>query len=318
MSAPATALEAPAAASANSRELAIPADDGYVLAATLFEPTTLHRPGAPLVAIAAGAGIARRFYARFATYLAERGAAVLTFDYRVVGGSRRGPVKGSAVRMRDWCLLDVPGVLAWAARTFPNRPLHWVGHSMGGFATGLAHNNRLIARQLNVATLNGYWGRMAAPERYRVLVLMGGVGPFIVRAAGFMPGRLIGGEDMPGPAFLEWRRWCMSPGFLFDDATLPERSNFPRLAAPLRVVQVADDPWGTEAAVSLMTERYTGSRERSIWRVTPAEAGVPKIGHFGFFRPEVRETVWKPAADWLLAMGSDPQAPTQGIAMASP
>ena len=71
--------------------------------------------------------------------------------------------------MRDWCLLDVPGVLDWAARTYPDRPIHWVGHSMGGFATGLAHNNHLIARQLNVATLNGYWGRMAVPERYRVL-----------------------------------------------------------------------------------------------------------------------------------------------------
>jgi predicted alpha/beta hydrolase len=42
------------------------------------------------------------------------------------------------VRMRDWCILDVPGVLAWAAREHPGRPIHWVGHSMGGFATGLA------------------------------------------------------------------------------------------------------------------------------------------------------------------------------------
>jgi predicted alpha/beta hydrolase len=125
---------ADATAATKSREIAIPAEDGYVLAATLFAPTMQH-PGAPFVGIAAGAAIARRFYARFATYLAERGATVLTFDYRAVGGSRRAPVKGSPVRMRDWCLLDVPGVLTWAARTFPNRPLHWVGHSMGGFAT---------------------------------------------------------------------------------------------------------------------------------------------------------------------------------------
>jgi predicted alpha/beta hydrolase len=69
----------------------------------------------------------------------------------------------------------------------------------------------------------------------------------------------------------------------------------------LHVLQFADDPWGTEAAVSLMTERYTGARERSIQHVTPAEAGVAKIGHFGFFRPEMRDTLWKPAADWLLS-----------------
>jgi predicted alpha/beta hydrolase len=300
MSAPASTIDAPAAAQTTAREIAIPADDGCVLAATLFEPA-VPAPGMPLVAIAAGAGIARRFYARFAAYIAGRGATALTFDYRAVGGSRREPIRRSRVRMRDWCVLDVPGVLAWAAHTYPDRPLHWVGHSMGGFATGLAHNNGLIARQLSVASLEGYWARMAVPERYRVLVMMGGLGPLIVRAAGYMPGRLLGGEDMPGPAFLEWRKWCMSPGFLFDDTTLAERANFARLTAPLRAVQVSDDTWATEAAVDAITARYTASRERTSWRVTPAEAGVARIGHFGFFRPEVRDTLWKPAAEWLLS-----------------
>lgn len=300
MSASAAVADTRADAPVTSRELTVQTDDGWDLAATLHEPAGGLATRAPVVVVAAGAAIQRRFYARFAAFLAERGVPVLTFDYRDIGGSRRGPIAGSSVRMRDWCVHDVPGVIAWAARTYPGRPLHWVGHSMGGFATGLAHNNRLIARQLNVTTLNGYWGRMASPEKWRVLVMMGGMGPLIVRTVGYMPGRMMGGEDMPGPAFLEWRGWCMTPQFLFGDATLAERANFPNFAAPLRCIQVSDDPWGTEAAVAEMTGHYTGSVDRSIWRVTPAEAGVPKIGHFGFFRPEVRESLWKPAADWLL------------------
>ena len=48
-----------------------------------------------------------------------------------------------------------------------------------------------------------------------------------------------------------------------------------------------------------MTAHYTASVDRSIWRVTPAEAGVAKIGHFGFFRPDVRDTLWAAAAHWL-------------------
>lgn len=300
MSASATTLDARPEARVTSRDLAVPAEDGYPLAGTLYETATA-ATATPLVVIAPGAAILRRFYGRFATYLAERGATVLTFDYRAIGGSRRGPIADSTVRMRDWCILDVPGVLTWVARFYANRPIHWVGHSMGGFATGLAHNNRLIARQLNVATLNGYWGRMAMPERYRVLLMMGGMGPIVVRACGYMPGRMIGGEDMPGPAFLEWRQWCMTPGFLFGDATLTEQANFAQFTAPLRCIQIADDPWGTAAAVGHMTEHFTASRDRSIWRVTPAEVGVSKIGHFGFFRPDMREKLWQPAADWLLA-----------------
>jgi predicted alpha/beta hydrolase len=283
------------------RELAVAAEDGTELAATLFEPPATPAASAPLVIIGPAVAVRRRYYSKFAAYLAGRGYLVLTFDYRGIGGSRHGSLVGSKVRMRDWCILDVPGVLAWAHRTHPQREIRWVGHSMGGFATGLAHNNRFIARQLNVATLSGYWGRMASPEKYRVRLLMGTLSPVVVRVMGYFPGVLMGGEDLPGPAYLEWTRWCMSPEFLFADETLAERGNFAHFTAPLRCIQIADDPWGTEAAVAHMTAHYTASVDRTICRVTPAEAGVGRIGHFGFFRPDMRDALWKPAADWLLA-----------------
>jgi predicted alpha/beta hydrolase len=36
-----------------------------------------------------------------------------------------------------------------------------------------------------------------------------------------------------------------------------------------------------------------------IHSIAPAEAGVSKIGHFGFFRPDHRDTLWREAAEWL-------------------
>ena len=302
MQAPTNAPHAAPAADGIGRELLVPLKDGTELAATLFEPGAGAAADAPLVVIAAAAAVKRSYYARFAAYLAGLGHPVLTFDYRGIGGSRRGSLVGSQVRMRDWCILDVPGVLDWAQRTFPQHAIYWVGHSMGGFATGLAHNNNLIARQLNVATLSGYWGRMAGVERYRVRILMRFLAPQVIRIKGYFPGVLMGGEDMPGPAFLEWMGWCMDPEFLFDDATLPEQRHFADFRAPIRFVQIADDPWGTPAAVAHMAEHFTASVDRSIWRMTPADAGMQKIGHFGFFRPDLRDTLWKAAADWLLGV----------------
>jgi predicted alpha/beta hydrolase len=283
----------------SGRDLQIPATDGRLLAATLFEPRDTAGDQAVPTIVAGGTGIPRRYYARFAAYLAERGRVALTFDYRDTGGSRTGPLRSSKVRMRDWCILDVPGVLAWVAREYPGRPIHWVGHSLGGFATALAHNNPLIGRQLNIAALSGYWRNMARPERYRVRLLMGGVAPLVIAAFGYFPGVLLGGEDMPGPAFLEWRRWCMTPDFLFGDATLPERENVGSFRAPVRFAQIEDDAWATPAAVAALASRFTGASERSGWTIRPADAGVRKIGHHGFFRSDVRETLWKPAVDWL-------------------
>lgn len=247
------------AAEVVSRQVEIPAADGRLLAATVYARP---QPGSdcPVTIIAAGAGISRRYYGRFATFLAERGRPAITFDYRDIGGSRSGSLKHSKVRMRDWCLLDVPGVLAWATREYDGRPIHWVGHSMGGFATGLAHNSHLVARQLNIATLNGYWGRMASPERYRVRILMGNLSVPIARALGYLPGFLMGGEDMPGPAFIERAGWCMTPDFLFADTTLAERSNF-ALPAPPRSV--------TTASSAISSATRCGPQRRSGWTETP-------------------------------------------------
>ena len=224
---------------------------------------------------------------------------MLTFDYRGIGGSRSGPLRGNPARMRDWCVLDTPGVIAWATDAHADRPLYWIGHSMGGFTTGLAHNNAHIARQLNIATLSGYWGRMARPERYRVAFLMGTVAPVLVRLLGFIPGRLMGGVDMPGPAFLEWARWCMDPEFMFGDATLTETRHLAHFRAPIRFAQVEDDPWGTAAAVEHMASHFTGNVERSMWSIRLADAGASRIGHLGFFREQFRETLWPTAYDWL-------------------
>jgi predicted alpha/beta hydrolase len=289
---------------ATGEELHIAADDGRLLAATLFQPPGGAAAGTPLTVVAGGTGIQRRYYAKFAAWLAGHGRPTLTFDYRDTGGSRAGSLRASKVRMRDWCILDVPGILAWGAREHAGRPLHWVGHSLGGFATGLAPNNHLIARQLSVAALNGYWRRMAAPERYRVLFAMAVLGPMIIRLRGFFPGALLGGEDMPGQAFLEWSRWCLSPGFLFDDPVLPEVGNFACFRAPIRFAQIEDDTWATPAAVEAMAARFTGSAERSTWPIRLAGTTARRIGHHGFFRSEHEATLWPAALAWL-----DAQAP---------
>lgn len=303
-----TATTATPAAGAS---LTIPATDGVPLAASLFAPARPIPVDSPLVVIGPGAAIPQRFYRHFAAYIAERGHLAVTFDVRDVGDSRSGPIADSKTLMRDWCLKDVAGVIAWARAQHGGRPLHWLGHSMGGFATGLAHNGQTIARQLCVGTLSGYWGGMASPEKWRVLSMMGGFAPFVVATRGYMPGRLLGGEDMPGAAFMEWRGWCMHPDFLFGDPDLPELTRFTEFNAPIRFLQIADDPWGTRTNVASIAARFTGSIDKTIATITPAMAGVHKIGHFGFFRPEMKGPAWDDALGWLL--GAQAQRQTSNV-----
>ena len=59
-----------------ARALTIRADDGVPLAATLFEPSRPASADAPLIVFGPAAAVPARYYARFASWLAERGHPV--------------------------------------------------------------------------------------------------------------------------------------------------------------------------------------------------------------------------------------------------
>jgi predicted alpha/beta hydrolase len=92
----------------------------------------------------------------------------------------------------------------------------------------------------------------------------------------------------------------MSKRYLFDDPDLKALENFPRYKGAMRALCLSDDPWATRPAVGLLCSGFT-SIEPEILTITPADAGVTKIGHFGFFRPEHRDTLWRGAAEWIQA-----------------
>jgi predicted alpha/beta hydrolase len=283
------------------RDIVVAADDDYALAATLFEPAS-DKQRAPITVIAGATGVPRSFYARFATYLAERGRPALTFDYRGIGGSLTGHVRHSPARFRDWGILDTPGVLAWAAATYPDRPIHWVGQSYGGFATGLAHNNHLVARQLGVSTMTADVRYVASrAERARIAGLLFVAGPALAHTLGYLPGWMNGGADLPKHVLLEWSAWVRSREFLFGQSDLPEQKHFATLTAPLRFAYMADDAWITRAGVEDLAQRFTNATERTFWPVTLADSGADNIGHIGFFRSQFKLTLWPKALAWLAA-----------------
>jgi predicted alpha/beta hydrolase len=277
------------------QDTTIAARDGYALAATVFTP---HAAPRGAVLINSATAVPRKIYRGFATYLAQQGFTVLSYDYRGTGGSRPASLRGFAVRMRDWAALDVAAAIAHMRQVWPQLPLAVVGHSFGGQAIGLVPNNTEISRVLLVASQAGYWGLLHSPERYRVYLMLRLVGSPVARMLGYMPGRLGIGEDLPRDVFLEWTGWVMKRRYFFDDTTLAALENFPRYRGALRAICLTDDPWATAPAVDLLCSGFTGTRPERI-DIRPAAIGAGKIGHFGFFRPEHRGTLWRDAAGWL-------------------
>jgi predicted alpha/beta hydrolase len=287
-------------------DITFPAADRYWRGATLFLPRGAKRHA---VLINSATAVPRKLYRGFAGYLVRRGCAVLTYDYRGTGDSRqKSPVGYSQPRslvgfkatMSDWAALDVTAAVSWMRERYKNLPLNYVGHSFGGQALGLLPNNSEVSRALLIAAQAGYWKLMASPERYRVYAMLNFVGTPLTRLLGYAPGWSGLGEDLPKGVFLEWVGWVMSKRYLFDDPTLKALENFPKFQGALRALCFSDDPWATRPAVELLCSGFTSAKPE-ILAITPTDAVVTRIGHFGFFRPEHRDTLWRGAAEWIEA-----------------
>ena len=285
-------------------DITFPATDGYLLGASLYLPRRARRNA---VLINSATAVPRKIYKGFASYLASRGCAVLTYDYRGIGDSRQKSfvgynqprsLVGFPASMSEWAARDVTAAVAWMRERYKNMPLTYVGHSFGGQALGLLPNNTEISRALLIAAQAAYWRLMTAPERYRVYLMLNFIGTPLTQLMGYAPGWSGIGEDLPKGVFLQWARWVMSKRYLFDDRELPALVNFRNYRGALRALCLSDDPWATRPAVELLCAGFT-SMTPEILTVTPAEAGVVRIGHLGFFRPEHRDTLWKGAAEWL-------------------
>ena len=301
-STPASAPAAGAPATGPGAGTVLLADDGRQLAASWFEPPA--GPARAVALVSPATGAPRGFYRAFALWLAERGYAVLTYDYRGIGGSRRGALRNERATMRDWAVLDMSAALAAAEarRGTQGLPLLLVGHSFGGnaipFARGVERADALLAvgSQLGVAAL--YPG----VHRWLATLFFRGIVPATVPLFGYLPGWTMGGSaPLPAGVARQWAHWGRTPGWAYADPAMREHRAAAGLVAPVHLWDVSDDlTFAPARAVDALAAQF---RNAAVQRHTlrPSDVGLTRLGHFGAFRREPGPRAWEPMLERIEA-----------------
>jgi predicted alpha/beta hydrolase len=281
----------------------IAAGDGYPLAVRRYEPAL---PARATVLIHGATATPQSYYRRFAEHLATAGYRVISYDYRGIGDSRPASLRGFAARMSDWGRLDAAAVIAQVKRSHPG-PLVSIGHSFGGQLLGITD----AAHDVDAAVLVGaqlgslrHWPLAARPG---LALMWYGLVPALTAIKGYLPGGAgLGGVDLPAGVAREWARWCRSPSYLVDHVP-HAAARFARFRAPTLAYSFTDDDFAPAGAVAALLERLDGARLRHR-NLAPAELGVDRIGHFGFFRESMRDRLWTELVDHLdrIALGEPP------------
>lgn len=277
------------------RELDITVVNQEKVGATLWESARARA----VVLLHPATAVTQQYYFPFATWLSELGFHVVVYDYRGTGRSRPRHMRDACATMADWMEDDVGAVTRWASARYPGLPLLAVGHSVGGHAIALSSASSLLTAAAMIASHAGVTRTIRGKaEQLRVWAVMRLLTPLLCGVMGYMPGRRLGlGEDLPAPMMRQWSRWSRLPRYFYDDPTMHAAQRAARVNLPLLVLGFDDDPWANPVAMDLLLQPLVNAAiERR--QFGPEDAGVPAIGHMGFFRKRCA-ALWPQVGDWL-------------------
>lgn len=265
-------------------------DDAFDIVGRLFEPEA-EQSG--VVVIAPAMAVAQEYYAPIASWLADRGFLVITFDYRGTGQSLRGSLRGFSADIFDWARQDCSAVLQYALQRSAGQPLYWIGHSVGGQIVPLVKDATSVSKIITIAAGVGYWRTNPRPLRYYAMLLWYLIVPTVVPLFGYFPGermRMLG--DLPAGVIRQWRRWCLNPRYSVGAEGPEVEAEYAAIRAPLFSLSFSDDEFMSRRSIEVLNELYENA-EVTAQIVGPEELGGSHIGHFGFFRAAVAEPLWK-------------------------
>ncbi len=299
----ATAWEAAAAGTAAPqpvRNLGLAATDGFPLALTLHGDPGAARAGVLLVG---AMGVEQSFYTPFAEWLAAQGYLVASFDFRGIGRSRppacARSLRGFEADIGTWTARDLPAVIDHLAGELGPRPLYWVGHSLGAQVFGMVPNRSRVGAVVAVAAGTGYWPHNAPAVRWRAALAWYLLVPPLIALAGYFPGRRLGFiGDLPAGVMRQFRRWCLRRDYLVAVEGPALRAQYAAERTPMLWLSFTDDEMISRTGIDAMRRLYAGAPIEAR-HLAPAEAGLPRIGHFGFFRRPAASLLWPLAAGFL-------------------
>ena len=278
-----------------AQEIRIRCRDGVQLAADLYQPRGAVRA---TVLIAPAMGVRRDLYGKYAAFLARAGLLTLVPDYRGIGGSKAGPLRGFETNLVDWAQLDLAACVQDLRRRVPGAPLLWVGHSLGGHLLALQDHAEIRAAMLisSGSGWAGHWDGLAGLGMRALWAAIPVLGPIF----GHLPmSRFGGGEDVPRGAAEQWARWGRDPDYILAHVRRTLGVDSFLYFGPLRAYTLTDDPYVPAASARALFDAYARA-DRELKVLNPSDLGVRRVGHFRLFLPTFKDTFWTESRQWLL------------------
>ncbi|MFO1323836.1 MAG: alpha/beta fold hydrolase [Burkholderiales bacterium] len=268
-------------------------EDDHSLRGTWYSPASGVAPDRAVL-LNSGAGIACRHYRHLARFLAGAGIAVLTYDYRGVGVSSPPSLANFDATIEDWSEFDCTAATRWLATRCPRARLTGIGHSFGSLLFGGSRAASLVADYVMIGPHTGYPGDYRMVYRIPMAVVWHLAMPAITRMFGYFPAsRLRLGDDLPKGVALQWGHQRRTPAEHLQAGDRLGRliGDCARVTGRALLIVFSDDGFGTAAGAARVRDYFPGLAFEQ-WLIRPADVGLARIGHFGFFKQTAADRLW--------------------------
>lgn len=275
-------------------EITIFSEDKFPLATRIYKCGSKRETGRDKVVIINSAtGVDQRFYQKFATYLSENNFHVFTYDYRGIACSRPSTLKLFKADFTDWGRHDFHAIASYALDRFKGCDLYIVGHSVGGVITGMAPEASQAKKIINIAAQMSYYKDWTKPKQYKLYFLWHLFIPIITHLVGYFPGKTLSFiEDLPKGIVEQWHKRKKTPNMVKQLEKPDYQFYYDSIRCKILNIGFTDDPIGSKIAIQRMESIFFNASTDTIW-IKPKEVNSKSIGHFGFFKKNHKDTLWK-------------------------
>lgn len=267
--------------------------DGIKLSAILLAP---ENPKA-LIQFNSATAVPKEFYRALATFFAEKKYACLLYDYRGVCDSQpKEGLKNCSYDLLDWGRKDMATGISFLKNKYPNLPLFFVSHSVGGQLIPFVPNIDEVSGMVCVATSSGFRGDMPSSNKFRSLLFFDIIAPIVHLIYGYSKLKPFGlMEDMPKSVTNTWKNWCKYPDYFYHPSNakgVPELQNSKVFNFPITAITATDDDICSSQNVENLWRHVKTKTPVDFKWLKPEDFGLKTIGHFNFFRRRKLNSLW--------------------------
>ncbi|WP_374465721.1 alpha/beta fold hydrolase, partial [Chryseobacterium sp.] len=184
-------------------KLILTTEDDITLTAHLFKP---QKDNGKLLLINSATGVKQQVYFSFASYFAEQGFTVITYDYRGIGLSKPKNMRGFHGSMRIWGSKDYKAVTQYIKTNFKEYKKYCLGHSVGALILGMNKDSEIFEEFVFVGTQNAFVGNLKGITKVEAYLGFGIAQPVTTSLLGYFPAHWFGlGESLPKNCAYDWR-----------------------------------------------------------------------------------------------------------------